>query len=59
MISGNFDIDQRGDHSMHVVPPVVLGQNSKIEKLLFKMKKCSFSQKEIVLIRIGWFGARF
>ena len=47
----------KGDHSMHVVPPLVFTKNSKIEKLVFKMKKCLFLWKEIV--RIGWFGARF
>ena len=37
----NFDMDQRGggDHRMHVVPPLVLRKNSKIETLVFKMKK--------------------
>ena len=39
LMSENFDMDQRGDHSMHVVPPLVLIKNSKIEKLVFMMKK--------------------
>ena len=43
LMSENFDMDQRGDHSMHVVPPLVLIKNSNSEKLVFKMKKCLFS----------------
>ena len=44
---------------MHVVPPLVLTTTSKIENLVFQMKKCFFSWKETVLFRIGWFRARF
>ena len=46
-------------YAMHVVPPMVLTTNSKIEKLVFQMKKCLFSWKETVSFRMGWFGARF
>ena len=46
-------------YACHVVPPLVLTKNSKIEILVFKMKKCLFLSKEIVSIRIGWFGGRF
>ena len=52
LMSENFDMDQRGHHSMHVVPPLVL---TKIQKLVFKLKKCLISRKEIVSIRFGWF----
>ena len=39
-------------------PP--FGFDEKIlEILVFKMKKCLFLSKEIVSIRIGWFGGRF
>ena len=57
----NFEMDQRGDHSMHVMwsPLWFWRKNSKIEILVFKMKKCLFLSKEIVSIRIGWFGGRF
>ena len=43
LMSENFDMDQRGDHSGHVVPPLHLIKNSNSEKLVFMMKKCSFS----------------
>ena len=59
LMSENYDMNQRGDHSMHVGDPLVLTKNSKIEKLVLKKKKCLFSWKEIVSIRIGWFRARF
>ena len=43
--------------AMHVVPPLVLTTSSKIEKLVFQMKKCLFWWKETVLFRI-WNGAK-
>ena len=40
-------------------PPFGFDKKLKIEILVFKMKKCLFLSKEIVSIRIGWFGGRF
>ena len=44
-MSENFEMDQRGDHSMHVLPPLVLTDKLKIETLVLKMKKCLFFMK--------------
>ena len=35
LMSENFDMDQRGDHSGHVVPPLHLDQKIQIVKNLF------------------------
>ena len=44
LMSENFDMDQRGDHSGHVGPPFAFDRKIEIvEKILFMMKKCSFS----------------
>ena len=39
-------------YACHVVPPLVLTKNSKIEILVFKMKKCLFLSKEIVRLEL-------
>ena len=40
LMSANLHMDQRGDHSMHVVPPLVLTKIQKLKNLFFHVCNC-------------------